>query len=310
MKRKSKATYAKRKRLAQVAVGFSHSGTKTNGMYLYQAFQDGLNVVSNPNKYSLKEAWADDNLGVLAQNAKDLLITNPVGVYVAAGGSQSARIAQSMTGSISIVFTSAGVVPSPASNVCGIHTPTSEIEANRLGYLKRLAPKMSKLGVLYNSERLDLTLQQTTINNKANSLKLQTPVWMPVDKTNIDKSISDTFDYFVGHVDAVLVVSDPMFHNHRIKAADTRRIPTAYQWREFVDKGGLMSYGVNLASAYKTAGMFAGLLVEQQATPNSLGVISLGLNASELVINLTTAAKLGLIPIESGLLEEADDTVV
>ena len=109
-------------------------------------------------------------------------------------------------------------------------------------------------------------------------------------------------------VDALLVVADSMFAAHRARLAELaakHRLPSMYAFREYVDAGGLMSYGPNLASQYRQAAVYVDKILKG-ARPAELPVEQP--TKFELVINLKTARALGL-PIPQSLLLQANHLI-
>ena len=108
--------------------------------------------------------------------------------------------------------------------------------------------------------------------------------------------------------DALLVVADAMFSANRVQLADLaakNRLPTVYTFREYVDAGGLMSYGPNLVSQYRQAAMYVDKIL-RGAMPADLPVAQP--TRFELVINFKTTRALG-ITIPQSLLQRADEVI-
>ena len=111
-------------------------------------------------------------------------------------------------------------------------------------------------------------------------------------------------------IQAAVVAADPFFNNHRkpaVDGANNNGVATIYQWREFVDMGGLMSLGPNLSEGYKLAAIYTARILRGEQASN-LPIISL--TNFELVINLSTATNFGFSPIPESLLSRANDIVV
>jgi putative tryptophan/tyrosine transport system substrate-binding protein len=110
---------------------------------------------------------------------------------------------------------------------------------------------------------------------------------------------------------AVLVTADPVFNDHRgtvLSLAASYSLPAIYQWREFVDAGGLISFGTNITLAYQLAGIYVGRIVA--GIPLSDARLKpITLNSTELIINLSTANTLG-INIPDAVLAQANEVIV
>jgi putative tryptophan/tyrosine transport system substrate-binding protein len=237
-----------------------------------------------------------------------------INLIVAAGGTASALAARDQTAKSGsgkrVVFTSVAAWPIDVANMTGIIARTTELDPDRLEKLSELLPNNAKVGVLLNKNRPDHDNQKTALTRKASGLKLQKPDFQDIDATAgaVETQISNVFTNWKGNVDGVLVAADPLFNNHRpgktgiISAAAANNLPTIYQWSEFVDDDGLISYGPNLSVAYFLSGIYVGKIVKG-AKPADL--TPLPLTNLEMVINLQTANVLK-IDVPPELLASAD----
>jgi putative ABC transport system substrate-binding protein len=240
------------------------------------------------------------------------LVRQDVRVLVAAGGSISSRVAQEATtvGGTPVVFTSVADPVSPAANMTGICALTIALDPTRLILLHELMPAPKKLGALVNSSRPEYAAQKADLDRAASMLGLLLDYKDVTDATrsggNPDR-IKQAFDDWVkAGIEAALVTAGPFFNNHRPAVVGAATIPTIYQWREFVDAGGLMSYGPRLKDAYKLAAIYVGRILGDER-PENLPVVLL--SKFELVINLSTAKVLGIV-IPETLRARADDLIV
>jgi putative ABC transport system substrate-binding protein len=131
---------------------------------------------------------------------------------------------------------------------------TTELDAGRLRLLQELDPSFIKIGVLRNANRPNLGTQWTNLQQAADPRL--TLIAGDVDLTrNPPISIADAIRTLRDQqVQALLVTADPLFNDQRRAViAAVGNLPAIYQWREFVDEGGLMSFGPSLVEEYTTA---------------------------------------------------------
>jgi putative tryptophan/tyrosine transport system substrate-binding protein len=306
--------------MATIQIGIMHSGTQGRHDSHINAITDGIkslglsNTGSNPDfKVAPPKYAKDQSMDPIAQNLDS---DTAINVIVAAGGTASALAAKNQTAKSGsgkpVVFTSVAAWPTAVANMTGIIAQTTKLDPDRLDRLAKLLPNNASVGVLLNAKRTDYLNQKAMLTTEAGNLGL-TPDFQDIDPaaaTAVETQISNVFKNWKGNVAGVLVAADPLFNNHRPGAtgiifdAAANNLPTIYQWSEFVDDGGLISYGTNLSVAYFLAGIYVGKIVKG-ATPASL--TPLPLTNMEMVINLQTAGSLqnfGGVPPE--LLASAD----
>ena len=221
-------------------------------------------------------------------------------MIVAGGGADSARAAKAATTTIPIVFSMGddpvklGLVNSlnlPGGNLTGVSLLTTGLEAKRLEVLHEAVPGASVIGLLVNSNFSDVETQLKDVPAAARALGLQITVLNANSERDIDTAFATLVEQRVG---ALLVASSPFFAGRReqlVALATRHAIPAIFEWPEFVNLGGLMSYGTNLADGYHQVGIYAGKILKG-VKPAELPVQQLV--KVELVINLQTARTLGL----------------
>ena len=228
-------------------------------------------------------------------------------------GAYTSLTAKQATSFIPIVFTSAsdpvgnGLVASlarPGGNTTGILTQPSGMAGKRLDLLREVAPGFRRLSVMVNVIHPEFERWTVEIRAAASTLGLETTIL----EIRQAADIAPAFAALKGRADALYVAGDPLTTMNRdeINAlALGERIPTIFDFREFVDAGGLMSYGTNLADQLRHVADFVDRIL-RGARPADLPVQQP--TKFDLVINLKTAKALGLRIPESFLLR-TDDVV-
>jgi putative tryptophan/tyrosine transport system substrate-binding protein len=242
------------------------------------------------------------------------LIGRNVALILATGGSEPARAAKTATAAISIVFVSAadpvkaGIVASlnrPGGNVTGVSLLGSALEAKRLGLLREIVPGAAPIGVLVNPKYPDAELQLREQQEAAQVIKRKINIVRASTESEIDTAIATAVQQGAG---ALLVAQDPFFGGRRVQIvalAARYRLPAIYYQRDFVEIGGLISYGADFADGYRQAGIYVGKILKG-TNPADLPVMQP--TKFELVVNLKTAKALGLTIPESFLLR-ADQVI-
>jgi putative ABC transport system substrate-binding protein len=302
---------AKVPRLGYLSGGSSHTGTNPNAFW--QGLRE-LGYVEGKNirfEYGLAERKLD-RLPVVAAK----LVGLKVDIIVAVGGTEPALAAKQATKTIPIVFTSvgdpisAGLVESlarPGGNITGLSNVNAELSGKRLELLKETNPKSSRVAVLWNPEypALALAFKESQAAAQVLGLQLQSlEVRGPEDFESAFKAAADR------HTGALYVPASQFFNRQEARAklaelAVKRRLATIYSDRDFVEAGGLMSYGPSLADLYRRAATYVDKILKG-AKPADLPVEQP--MKFELVINLKTAKQIGLT-IPPNVLVRADKVI-
>src|SRR5215468_3728062 len=233
---------------------------------------------------------------------------------IVAGPIPAAIAAKAATTTIPIVFYVAadpvklGLVAGlarPGGNATGVNSFAAELGAKQLGLLRELLPTAARIGLLINPTNpiVEGVTKDVTAASSA------TGVQIDVIRASDSREIEAAFATLVrNRADALVVGVDSFFTNRRLQVATlaTRHaIPAVYIGREFVEAGGLMTYGTSLTEVYRQLGAYAGRILKG-AKPADLPVVQS--TKFELVINLITAKALGL-EIPATLLARADEVI-
>jgi putative ABC transport system substrate-binding protein len=237
-----------------------------------------------------------------------------VSVIVSGGGAPPVFAVKQATTTIPIVFTAGGdpvgmgIVASlnrPGANITGVYHFATGLEAKRLGLLHEMVPKAATIAVLLNPNFSEAENQLREVQEASVPLGVQLVIVHANTESGFDAAFSTVVQQRSG---ALLVCASPFFNTRReqlVVQAARHALPTIYEWRDFAEAGGLMSYGTSLADAYRQAGVYAGRILKG-AKPADLPVVQS--TKFEVVINLNTAKALGLT-IPPGLLAIADGVI-
>jgi putative ABC transport system substrate-binding protein len=257
--------------------------------------------------------WADDRLDRLPLLAAELA-SRPVAVIITAGA-PTALAAKAATTTIPIIFlvgndpVQLGLAASlsrPDGNLTGIDIFTSQLGAKRLEVLRDLLPKATRMGVLVNPADAGATdAQLKEIDAGARAMGLQIKVHNADTRAEIDAAFEAMGR---DRPDAVLAGTSVFLNGRRVQLTHLStfyRLPTIYPLRDFVEVGGLISYGSDIIDSFRQAGRYVGRILKG-AKPAELPILKAA--KFELVINAQTARMLGLT-VPSSLLGRADEII-
>jgi putative tryptophan/tyrosine transport system substrate-binding protein len=231
-----------------------------------------------------------------------------------ASGHLGAVAAKQATATIPIVFTvgddpvATGLVASlhrPDGNITGVSLLTTELEAKRLDLLHELVPTATTIAALVNANYPPAETQLRHLNEAAPALGVQLVIVRANEESDLNAAFSTIVKQRAG---ALQVCSSPLFNARRqqlVVLAARHAVPAIYEWRDFVEAGGLMSYGTKLADAYRQAAVYAGRILKGEK-PADLPVVQA--TRFKFVINLHTAKVLG-IEVPPTLSARADEVI-
>jgi len=294
-------------------IGFVRSTPAAPFARLVTAFRAGLADAGlvEDRDVVVEYRWADnqpDRLPALVQE----LVRKEASVIV--GNSQAVEAAKAATSSIPIVFVTSddpvarGLVASmnrPGGNVTGITFYGAQLSAKRLEVLSEIVPRAKTVGVLVDPGWPGAQSELHDIENAARRLGLR----LVVARAATAGELGDAFTIFTANkVDALMVAGSPFFTSNArdvVMLAARHRIAAAYDQREFVAAGGLMSYAGSFAGAYREAGVYAARIV-RGAKPSELPVLQPTTFA--FTINLPAAKALRL-EIPASVRLRADEVI-
>ena len=297
-------------------IGFLGAGSVDIwGLYV-AAFRKGLNETGfvEGQNVAIEYRWAEGQYERMPELAADL-VRRQVAVIAVPGNSPGARATKAATATIPIVFgvgddpVKIGLVASigrPGGNATGVDFFASDVVAKRLALLHDLVPGAASVAALLNpsdAARAEALLSDLQAAARTIGVQLQ------IHNASTSGEIDAAFAALVReHAGALFVSPDPFFNTRRVQLATMaahHSIPTASSVREYVDAGGLMSYGTNLPDVFRQTGVYTGRILKG-AKPADLPVLQS--TKFELVINAQTATMLGLT-VPDKLLVAADEVI-
>jgi putative ABC transport system substrate-binding protein len=209
------------------------------------------------------------------------------------------------TGSDPIVDGLVASLNRPGGNVTGVSFVSGLLGAKRLEMLRQLVPTAATSAMLVGTDTLEARVERRDVELAAQALGQQLIIAPVSSEGEFDGAFTSIV---AGGAKALLVGTGPLLTSNRerlVRLAARHAMPTIYALREFVEVGGLMSYGASIVEAYRQAGIYAGRVLKGE-NPADLPVMQS--TKFELVINLKTAKALDL-EVPPALLARADDVI-
>jgi len=296
-------------------IGFLHTSSAGVNVQAVEAFRRGLaesGYVEGRN-VQIEYRWADNQYDRLPALVADLIRRN-VAVIAASGAVNAPLTAKQATRTIPIVFmvgsdpVQIGLVASlnrPGANITGVTTIGRELLAKRLELIRELVPRATAIGFLPNPDNpnTDSSVQELQVLARAGGWRLQVaPVRNEAELGAAFAKFKDNkTEAFLAGTDAFISAGAVLIATLAISHA----IPGIHQSREFVEAGGLISYGASRTEAVRQVGVYAGRILKGDK-PADLPVMQP--TKFETVLNLKTARALGLtVPTETLL--RADEVI-
>ena len=296
-------------------VGYLHIGSFAELRERVASFQRGLKELGfvEGQNVAIEYRWADNQVDRLPELAADL-IRRGVAVIAAPAGGDTASVVKGLTKTIPIVF-STGVDPvqtglvrslnQPGGNVTGIADVAVGVVGKRLEILHELLPEAARFALLVNP---GLTSGKTTIaemESAAAAIGKQIEILSAATNRDIDAAFAS---FAQKRADALLVAPQALFSTRRVQLvtlAARHAVPAIYHQREFVEVGGLMSYGSSITDRERLLGVYTGRILKGEK-PTDLPVMRAV--KFEFIINLQTAKTIGL-DVPPTLVARADEVI-
>jgi putative tryptophan/tyrosine transport system substrate-binding protein len=268
-------------------------------------YVEGKNIVIEPRYANGKS----DHLPALAAELVGLKVD-----VIVSSGPTATRPAKGATSTIPIVMTfdddpvGSGFVASlarPGGNITGLSTLSPELSGKQLELLKEIVPKLSRVTVIGTSARQGTAQALKEMELAAGALKVKLQFLDVQNPKDIELAFRAASK---GRADALLVLQSPVFNSHRAEIAELaikHRLPATYPRREFVEDGGLMSYGVNFLDLDRRAAAYVDKILKG-TKPADLPVEQP--KKFDFIINLKAAKQIGLT-IPPNVLARADKVI-
>ena len=299
---------------AMPVIGYLSSLGQAISVRFDAAFRQGLSDMGyfEGQNVSVEYRWITERYDALPAMAADLVQRQATVIF--ALGPPAVLAAKAASGTVPIVFVTGadplkfGFVASfnkPGGNITGIWMVLTALAEKRLQLMHDLLPKAELIGLLINPTSPVAEPQKREAQAAAHVLGVKLTVLSAVTENDFDQVFASLAQQ---RADALFVSADPFFaskREHLVALAAQHAMPTTYEFREFVEAGGLMSYGTVLSDGYYKGGNYVGKVLKG-TKPADLPVEQV--DKFELVINLKTAKTLGLT-VPDKLVALADEVI-
>jgi putative ABC transport system substrate-binding protein len=294
-------------------IGFLGQSTRSAGSEWVAAFMQRLRELGwiEGRTVAIEYRWAEGRDERLAEIAAEF-VRLKVDIIVTSGTSQ-VLVAKQATSVIPIVFATAGdpvrnnliaSLARPGGNATGLSNQTADIVGKKLELLREVVHGLGRLAIIANVSNPAVVLEMGEVQAAAAALGLEVHTL----EIRQAQDITPAFEALKGRADALYVCMDALVNANRIRintSALGARLPTMYGSRDYVEAGGLISYGPNTPNQFRRAADYVDKILHG-AKPGDIPVEQP--TKFDLVINLTTAKALG-ITMPPSLLARADEVI-
>jgi len=296
-------------------IGLLTANTPAGSVHLVEAFKQGLRDAGyvEGKSFALEARYGEGQPDRLPALVRELVSLKPDVLVAASDPAIAAARRETRTIPIVMVFSTdpvgTGFVASlarPGGNVTGLSGIASEMSAKRLALLKEAAPELSRAALLWNPDVRGAVLEYKEIEAAARSLRLELQSVEVSSIADLDRAFESVTSQRAQAL--LLLPGNPVTLTKRTEItgfAQKHRLPSMFPSKEYVDLGGLMSYGPSIPAMYRGAAAYVGKILKG-ARPADLPVEQP--TKFELVISLKTAKAIGLT-MPPSLLQRADQVI-
>jgi putative tryptophan/tyrosine transport system substrate-binding protein len=295
-------------------IGWLTTGDPTSYRLSLAAFQDGLRAFGyvEGRNLTVEYKWAQGDPARLPTLADELVRQNVD--IILAGGSLGAQAAKNATSLIPIVAAGTGdlvelglvmTLARPGGNLTGFVASAPEIAGKRIQMMKEMLPQARRAAVLWNPNSSHAELERKALNESSAAMNVALTFHAARTLNELENVLAALPQ---AGTDMLVVLNDPFMFTSRksiVASASRVRLPAVYGFREYVEDGGLMSYGATISDTYRRAAIY----VDKVFKGAKVGELPIELPTKfEFIINLKTAKLLNL-EVPPTLLARADEVI-